>query len=86
MWLPGRVHRTIEETGKIGNSECRGEFKREGKDFFPEGHHLNLLYEFERYDFGRQFLVAGFSSNKATCPGFFSVRNPAILSLYGDFE
>jgi hypothetical protein len=61
------------------------EFVKEGKDFFPEVHHLELLNEFRRYDLGCQFLVAGFSHEKASRANFFMVENPGTASIFDDF-
>jgi hypothetical protein len=61
------------------------DFKAKGKKVFPESHHLNLLYEIERFDLGCQFLVSGFSSNSSKHPCFFMVENPGVASIYDDF-
>jgi hypothetical protein len=61
------------------------QFVRDGKSSFPESHHLNLLYEFDRYDLGCQFLVAGFVSDESDYPCFFTVENPGVVSIYDDF-
>ena len=60
------------------------EFTEGGKVAFPESHHLNLLYEMERFDLGCEFLVAGFSSQSSDLPCFFTVRNPGVISVFDD--
>lgn len=60
------------------------EFLSQGRKIFPESHYLNLIYEMERYDLGCQFLVAGFGSDEAKFPSFFTVSNPGEFSPLDD--
>jgi hypothetical protein len=60
------------------------EFVKDGKAAFPESHHLNLLYEMDRFDLGCEFLVAGFSSETSDVPCFFTVRNPGVTAVFDD--
>jgi hypothetical protein len=62
-----------------------GQFMREGKGYFPEIFHLDLLNDIKRYDLGCQFLVTGFESERSLFPNFFIVENPGTVSAYDEF-